>query len=266
MKLKPLALIATALLACQAQAATVLYDDFNVLTGLDRVKWNDSEAARFIDNGRLTLGRFLYGSTSSDAGLTLESWGLSMPVTAPIKGLRGNLKVADIKQDEPCAANGSVGQSTARLISSHFNIRAGGPVPGDRTGDVLAQVRVRRTSNSTDPVGTLQVQATLSQCANADCSVSTSVPGATSPMSLGTVTVGTPIKLQYAWDKKANSFTYVRDGVTTVTISYDASLNVSVAPAVVFATASLRNEIQNCTTQRTKGGIVSYFDNIYLTN
>lgn len=255
--------IVAGLLALNAHAAAVKYDDFNVTTGIDRIKWNESEAARFIENSKLKLGRFLYGSTASDTGLTMESWNMNVPVTAPVKGLRADLTIDDIKQDESCAANSSVGFSSARLIGSFFNIRPGGPVQGDRTGDVLAQVRTRRTSNSTDAPGVLQVQGVLTQCNNADCSSSIALPGVATAVSLGSVTVGTPMRLQFSWDRKGKTFNYVRDGAITGAITY--TQDDSVAPVTVFANMSLRNEIQNCSTQRIKGGIVGIFDNAYLS-
>jgi hypothetical protein len=255
-------LMAASLLALNAQAASVKYDDFNVNTGIDRIKWNEAEAGRFIENNKLTLGRFLYGNTASDTGLTMESWNMTIPITATIKGLRADLTVDDVNQAESCAANTAVGQSSARLISSFFNIRPGGPVPGDRTGDVLAQIRARRTSNSVDAPGVLQVQGVLSQCTNADCSASAAVPGASAlVVSLGTVTVGTAMRLQFSWDKKTNTFTYTRDAVSAQ-ITYTE--NDATPPVTLFANMSMRNEIQNCTTQRIKGGIVGIFDNAYI--
>lgn len=262
MNFRLIPLVAASLLALNAQAATVKYDDFNVNTGIDRIKWNESEAGRFIENNKLTLGRYLYGNTASDAGLTLESWNMTIPITAPVKGLRADVTIDDIKQNESCAANTTFGQSSARLLGSFFNIRPGGPVPGDRTGDVLAQVRARRTSNSADAPGVLQVQGVLAQCTNADCSTSAALPGAPIVVSLGTVTVGTSMRLQFSWDKKGNTFTFVRDNVTTAQITYTD--DDSVAPAVLFANMSLRNEVQNCTAQRIKGGVSAIFDNAYL--
>ncbi|MBN8486449.1 MAG: hypothetical protein J0M20_01760 [Burkholderiales bacterium] len=259
-RLTPLML--ASLLALNAQAASIKYDDFNVNTGLDRIKWSESEAGRFIENNKLTLGRFLYGSTASDAGLTAESWNMTIPISAPVKGLRADLTIDDVNQAESCAANTSVGQSSGRLIGSFFNIRPGGPVPGDRTGDVLAQIRARRTSNSIDAPGVLQVQGVLSQCTNADCSASAAVPGASAlVVSLGTVTVGTAMRLQFSWDKKGNAFTFTRDGVAAQ-ITYTE--NDGTLPSALFANMSMRNEIQNCTAQRIKGGIVGIFDNAYI--
>jgi hypothetical protein len=255
-------LVAAGLLALNAQAATVKYDDFNVNTGIDRIKWNESEAGRFIENNKLTLGRFIYGNTASDTGLTTDSWNMTIPITAPVKGLRADLTVDDVKQNESCAANTTVGQSSARLLGSFFNIRPGGPVPGDRTGDVLAQVRARRSSNSVDAPGVLQVQGVLSQCTNADCSASAALPGTTLVVSLGTVTVGTSMRLQFSWDKKANTFTFTRDNAITAQITYTE--DDSAAPSSLFANLSVRNEIQNCTSQRIKGGIAGIFDNAYL--
>lgn len=262
MTFRPLALLACGLLSAQAFAASVLYDDFNAGTGLDRTKWSESEGWRFVDDkGRLSLGRYLYGGTASSTGLAVESWNTSLLIGAAVKGLKGTVTATEIQQDETCAANTAVGQSSARLISSHFNIRAGGPVAGDRTGDVLAQIRLRRLSNSTDPQGTLQVQALLTQCVSADCNSSVNMPG--SPVLMGTVPLGTAAKVQYTWDRKNNKVVFGW-GAVSAEIAYTE--DDSVAPSLLFANVSLRNEVLNCAGQRIKGGVAANFDNIYVSD
>lgn len=255
-------LAAAAALTAPAMAAPTLYDNFNSGLELDRSKWTEPEAWRALDevNGRLIMGRYLFGGVASDTGLTLDSWNSSLIIAAPVLGLRANVTVTELNQDERCAANASVGQSGARLIGSHFNVRAGGPVAGDRTGDVLAQVRLRRTSNSLDAPGVLQAQGVVIQCTNADCSTSTVLPNGA--VTLTTVPVGTPIRLQYSWDKANKKFVFGA-GAFTAEVPYTDT--DTAAPSLLFANLSLRNEIQNCTAGKVKGGIAAAFDNVIVS-
>ncbi len=249
------------LLSGAVHAAKVpLYDDFSG-EGIDRSKWLESESARYIDDkGRMLLGRFLYGGSTSDSGQVQESFGLTMAGAAPARSLKTDITVTDLKVDEVCASNPTPSRSVARLIASYFNVRPGGPLPGDRTGDVLAQVRAQRLSNSPDAPGVLQVQGVVSLCTNADCSGSTVIG---TVQSLGTVTLGTKLTAQIDWDKAGNTFNFTRDKTITASVSYSDADNV--APAVPFNTVGLRNEASNCLSgPRVKTGVVANFDNVGL--
>jgi hypothetical protein len=261
MKIKTLALVAcgAAVLGVAHAAKVPLYDDFNG-NGIDRAKWNETESARYVDDkGRLLLGRDLLGSTASNVGTTDESFNLNMANTAPAKTLKATITVTNVHTDEVCAANTTPTQTAARLIGSFFNIRPGGPQGSDRTGDVLAQFRLRRASNTTDAPGVMQVQGVVSACSNADCSVSSTIGSA---LSFGTVNLNTAVIGQVAWDKKNNKFTFTRDSQPAQSVVYTD--DDSMAPAVAFNNVSIRNQIANCTAGAIKGGTVAVFDNIGL--
>jgi hypothetical protein len=248
------------LLSGAAQAAKVpLYDDFSG-DGIDRAKWVESESARFVDKQRAFLGRRLLGGTSSDSGVTAESFSLNMQGAAPAKSLKADITVDDIALDEVCASNPTPSRVAARLIGAYFNVRAGGPVPGDRTGDVLAQLRAQRLSNSLDAPGVLQVQAVVSVCTNADCSTS-NVVGAV--QNMGTVTLGTKFTAQIDWDRAGKVFNFTRDKGVPVSVAYTDPDNVG--PSLPFNNISLRNETANCLSgPRVKAGLSAYFDNVGL--
>jgi len=243
-----------------AQAATKLplYDDF-ATPGIDRAKWFDTEADRTLNGkGRLTLGRYVLGGTASDSGANVENFVLNVAAPTQARSLKATIIVTAVKQDESCAANATIGSSYARLIATYFNIRPGGPVPGDRTGDVGAQVRLSRASNSTDTAGVLRVQGVPFVCTNADCSTSTVYA---SMADLGQVQVGTALTAQLNWDKRNNKFQFIRDTLTPVDVPY--SDDDSAAPVLLQNTLGLRNIVPNCHSGlQVKAGIEALFDNV----
>ena len=260
MKTKSLALLCFGMGVCgMALAAKVpLYDNFSG-PQIDRAKWFESEAWRFDDGKQLNLARWLYGGTASDTGVTAETFALNMPDSTAPKAVSAVIAVTDAATIEGCAANTTPSYARARLIAAYFNVRAGGPIPGDRTGDVLTQIRVGRTSNSADAPGVLRVQGVVSSCSNADCSVSAGMYSA----DLGTTTVGTPVTAQIDWDKKNNLFRFTRDKSTVVTTPYtEADDQLPVGP---FVQVSIRNETANCLSgAKAKSGVAATFDNVSI--
>lgn len=249
-----------ALLAClSAQAAKLpVYDNFSA-TGIDRTKWVDAEAWRYVSNGKLLMGRWIFGGTASDTGVTAESYSLNATSSAPPKGLSATIKVTDISTNEGCAANTSPSRPRARIIAAYFNVRPGGPIQGDRTGDVLAQLQLSRASNSTDAAGVLRVGGFVTECNNADCSSSTTLYSA----DLGVTNVGTMVTAQVDWDKKNHLFRFTRDKTTSVETPYTQV--DTVGPSLAFANVSLRTDAANCTAGRVKAGLSAEFDNVLLS-
>lgn len=249
-----------ALLACLgAQAARLpLYDDFSA-PGIDRNKWIDGEAWRYVSNGKLRMGRWIFGGTASDTGVTAESYGLNATSAAPPKGISATIKVTDLSINEGCAANPSPSRPRARIIAAYFNVRPGGPVPGDRTGDVLAQLQLSRASNSTDADGILRVAGFVTECDNPDCSASTILYSA----DLGQTSVNSAVTAQIDWDRKNNLFRFTRDKTTSVDVPYTEA--DSSGPSLAFANVSLRTDAANCTAGRVKAGLSAEFDNVSLS-
>jgi hypothetical protein len=241
-------------------AKVPLYDDFSG-DGIDRSKWTETEAVRYIDDkGRLVLGRFLLGGTASDSGVTPETWSLNQVNAAPPKVWGADITVTDLYVSDTCATNTTPSRSAARLIASYFNVRPGGPLPNDRTGDVLAQIRAQRFSNSTDAPGVLQVSGIVSACTNADCSTTVAI-GAVQP--LGSVSLGSKLTAQISWDKAGNTFWFQRDQQAALPVAYTDADNV--APSVSFSNVNIRNEAANCLSgPRVKVGSAALFDNVRL--
>ncbi|MGM9489160.1 hypothetical protein [Ideonella sp. YS5] len=241
-----------------AQSAKLpLYDDFST-TGIDRSRWFETETWRLVENGKAKLGRWIYGSTASNAGTTTESFNLTLAGVAMPKGLGATIKVTDLSINEGCAANSSPSLPRARIIASYFNIRPGGPVPGDRTGDVLALIHLIRASNSSDPPDVLRVQGRVAECTNADCSGTALLYA----VELGTAAKGDPVLAQVDWDKKNNKFRFTRDKTTIQETPYTE--DDSFEPSLGFANLSLRNEAANCTATKVKSGLSAEFDDVRL--
>lgn len=253
-------LLALAGAFCNASAAVPGYDDFSG-GGIDRSKWSETESWRYVDSkGRLNLGRGVLGNSSSNSGVTVDNFNLSMLSAEPTKSLKATITVTEVSVDELCPANPSPSYVRARLIGAYFNTRAGGPLPNDRTGDVLAQIRIGRASNASTPAEVLQVQGLVTLCTTADCG-SSQVLG--SIVELGSVNLGTAVKAQIDWDKKNNRFQFTRDGTTSGQVSYADADNTP--PAQMFNNVSLRSEVANCASSpRVKAGISALFDNIGL--
>jgi hypothetical protein len=251
-------LIAATLLGASAlcQAAKLpLYDNFGG-GEIDRTKWNETEAWRHVEGGKAKLGRWMYGGTGADTGMLFDSWNLSMAGGNAPKGLQATIKVTEMAANG-CAFNTSPSRSRARIIATYFNVRPGGPLPNDRTGDILAQILVGRASDSSDPENVLRVEGYLNECTTSDCNGG--VDRASVP--LGTVMLGDPITVRIDWSKSANLFRFSRDGGTPVDVSYtDADGTSSSLP---FANLSLRNWAANCISgPRVKTGLAAEFDDV----
>jgi hypothetical protein len=244
--------------AATAQAAKLpLYDNFG--SGeLDRVKWNETEAWRGVEDGRARLGRWVFGGNAGDTGVLLENWNLAVAGGSAPKGFQAKVTVTDISVDEQCAANPAASWPRARIIASYFNVRPGGPLPNDRTGDILAQIVVGRTSTSADPEGVLRVEGSLVECTVADCNSNTIVRQS---VPLGTVMLGSPVVVRMDWSKSGNVFRFSRDGGTPVDAPYvDADGTSSSLP---FANMAVRNQVPNCLSgPRVKAGLAAQFDDV----
>ena len=226
-----------------------IYDDFSSET-IDRSKWRQSAEVRFVDSKQALIGRRFYGGTSSDSGLLAESYGLSMTDGTPPKGLAADITVLETEV-EGCPANPSPSFARARLSAAYFN-RLRTPVPGDRTGDVIAQVRVGQTSASSDVV----VQGVVSSCLDANCDNSTVI----GQVNFANATLGVKLNGRIDWVKADKTFRFTIDGLSTQDVVYtDAHGN---APVLPFVQIAVRSEAANCTTQRVRTSLLSRFDNV----
>ncbi len=263
MTLNPLlmaALLAASVAGTAHAAKLPILDNFNdANVGIDSTKWRDSEYMRFIDTtGKLTLGRWTYGSNTSDTGSTAENLSTSATDNAPAKVLKVTVVVNSL-EPTPCAANTTPSAVQARTIGAFFSTRAGGPVAGDQTGDVLAQIGLRRASDSVDAPGLMRVSGGVPQCTNSDCSTANNLGG----FDLGTADIGDKVVLQITWDEANSKFLFSRDGGTPVEVSH-AAVTKTGLPGRPFNNVSIRNLTANCTASRVRAGMEASFDDFAI--
>jgi len=253
------------LISLSAHAAPTLYDNFTN-SKLQSSKWNELETDRYVDStGRLALSKTILGGTSSSSGTTNDNFGLSATDSAVAKSLAATITVTALPALQSCTANTTPSSARARVLGAFFNVRSGGPVTGDQTGDVQAQIYIRRYSNATDAAGVLLVGANVIQCTVADCSSSSTIASG----SLGTTSIGTAETLQIDWVASSNQFKFTRGSATPLVLSY-GSLDDSKKPGKLLNTVGLRNEAANCAgtsgSTRVKAGISALFDNVGISH
>lgn len=258
--------LAALLLGPIGQAATAaevykVYDNFNAAGAvLDTTRWNQPELVREVVNGQLQLRHREVGQRHSNTGTldTINKALLAKPQA--INRLRAKVTVMQLEVAD-CPATGSDNSAAmARIVGSYFHI--GAASGSDRTNDVIAQVRVGRTARSTLEVGQLGVEGVLARCNTADCSSAT-VMG--SIQSLGTVALGTALRIQVDWDKASKRFIFTRDAdaSTAKTVSYTE--DDSTAPVLPFKSLQTRTQLANCYTGPAVEGLIdARFDDVYV--
>ena len=240
---------------CLALEPLKSYDTFSTAP-INGALWSDGERTMQIKGGVLTMTGRAFGSTASNSGFTYGAWRMRFADASAVTEIKAKVTVTALEVNG-CAANvDTVSQSRARINGSFYNF--GTPVDGDETGDAIAQVRVTRFANSTDPTGVLQVQGLLVHCLNVDCNVSSVVQN----VSLGTVTVGQAATLEIQWDKPNKRFLFTRDaGAFTGTIAYTD--NDSHSPGVPFKVLDLRSDFANCiASSPLTGSVNASFDTV----
>ena len=236
-----------------------IYDDFTALA-IDPVRWADGERTREIRNGALNLIQRTYGAKGSDSGLTFGSWNEGFANPQAVTELRARVKVQALEVNT-CATNTAVAQSRARIVGSFFN--TGTPTAGSQVGDVVAQIRVTRFSNSADPAGVLRVQGLVVLCTTADCASSSLIGNA---VDLGTVTLNQWATVQMRWNQGGKAFLFSRDGA-----AFSGSVGYAEAdaspPGVAFKQLSTRLDLPNClSAPRVAGSVNAWFDNVYVNS
>jgi hypothetical protein len=249
--------VAAALLAAATQAAAIEpmapYDSFAAPV-IDRALWAESERVRQTRNSSLNLVQRDWGSTASSTGLLTNNFGTNLANPGRVTQLRASLRVNAIEATG-CAGNPAPTQVRARLVGSFFN--TGQPVAGSQTGDAVAQVLVRRLSNSTQPAGVLDVIAVALVCQNSDCSQSTNLGPA---VPLGTVPTGQAITVQMEWDKATRQFSFSRDaGAFIGSVGYTVS--DTALPGSALMQLGTRTDVAACTAApRPTGFVDATFD------
>lgn len=210
-----------------AVPGVALYDDFSAPL-INPDKWSGGE---FAANGgilaegfrgiQLTALRLLsrrYAGTGSDSGTGFSNMRLDFTNPNLVSAIRAKVQVTNFHVTG-CAGNTSPSFTGAQIGGFFFN--TGTPTPGNATGDVQAVMDVLRFSNSTDAASLLQISASVIQCTSADCTSFNQLPG--SPVNLGKVGVGVPVRLFVAWDQPNKQFLFQRGTNAMVAVPYAVS-------------------------------------------
>ena len=112
--------------------------------------------------------------------------------------LKVSAKVNDVEVIGCPDVNTTPTNSRARLVGFFFNATKAVPTPGDRTDDVLIQIRIQRTSDSTDKPRILEVWAEVVRCTNSDCSAAST--DGNPAVLLGNVKLGHWATIEVDWD------------------------------------------------------------------
>jgi len=243
--------------AGSAQALEPLrsYDNFGS-PPLDPARWTTAERVIEIERGALRLMQRNWSSTAADTGSTPFSWSENLTDPAAVTALKAKITVHALEANA-CAGNTATALARARIAGAFFN--AGTPTPGSAVGDVLAQVRLVRASNSTDPAGVLRVQGIASICGDAPCNATTPIG---STVDLGTVNIGQATTVQLQWDQPAKTFLFTRiDTGASGAVVYTVGDGTS--PSSPFKQLGTRMEVPNCQTGAPVSGLVdASFDNV----
>ena len=231
------------------------YDNFTA-AGINPDLWNEWERSRSVKKGALNLLQRSWGLNTADTGSSFYLFNTNIANPVPVTELRAKVTVNALEVNA-CATNAAIGGSRARIIGSFFNV--GTPVAGSELGDVLAQVRFNRFSNSLDAAGVLRVQGVAFVCDDAQCLTSTLIG---SVVDLGTVNVGQAATVQLQWDKANKQFLFGRDaGAFSGAVAYTQS--DADAPGLPFAQVSTRTDIPSCLAgPRVTGYVDATFDNV----
>lgn len=250
------ALAALAALPAHAAEPFRTYDNF-AGPQLDLAKWQETERVRQIRRGALNLLQRTLPATTGDTGITSVNWNENLANPAAINAIKAKVTVHAVETSS-CSANPAAGQSRARIVGGFFN--SGTPTPGSQVGDVIAQVRITRLSNSTDPAGVLRVQGIASRCLDSSCQQTTTLG---SVVELGTVALGSATTVQLQWDQPAKTFLFARDGSATGAVTYTDS--DSAPPGVAFKQVSTRVDLPNCASAAGSAALVDAdFDNVQV--
>jgi len=239
------------------------YDDFNARL-LNPAKWSGGETddarvnlenLRYIHGNSLRLYSRGSAATKSSLGTRYGSNSLRFRNPNSITAIKASVQAKSATLTK-CPANSNVSLVRARLGGTFFN--AGPRISGDNTNDVLAQIRLERTSTSTDAPNVVRVRYKVSLCLDSNCfNASDLKSGEIGPP----VKFGQKVALSLEWDKTTKRFIFRRDGLEAV-VNYTVS--DASTPGASFKQLQVGHYVANCTsTTAPTAAMDAYFDDVY---
>ncbi|MFO1339127.1 MAG: hypothetical protein U1F53_13040 [Burkholderiaceae bacterium] len=233
-----------------------LFDNFNG-DAIDQDKWPGMiDRAREVRDRQLRLMARDYAVTNSNTGFSAVSQQQSLPKPNLVTEIKAKVTATAVDV-VGCAANPQVAMARARIYGTFFNTGAG--VSGSSLGDVEAQMRLHRSSDSVDAPGVLRVYAVVARCDDANCVATTELASA----DFGAADPGQPVGLQMQWDRANKRFLFKRDSDPVVPLVY--TVQDAGSAHAPYANVSIRNVIPNCTSApRPTSMIDALFDDVSI--
>jgi len=249
-------LVALIAFPAQASADLVPYDDFEA-EGIDQDKWSGTQSGILLDVGRETDGPRgfrklrlvasafgLFGSTVPDVGDSLGRVRLLFTNPSAVTTIEAKVEVREV---EATGCPGNLTPTRAQTRISGFFFKSAAVTPPSGINDVLAFVRIERSSNTDDPEGMLRVLGVVFHCADPDCFAGTVLnPGNT---DLGTIMKKEVTTLRIEWDQLNHRFIFQRDDQPEVIAPYDVADELP--PDIVQKRLEIAHQVANCTATPT---------------
>lgn len=248
--------VCAAVTAPQALAAEAYssYDNFDAQTSVNPSLWLFGDRQRLLKGAALTMIQRDWGLQTDNTGSLNQTWGHDVASPGAITQMRASVTVNDFSVTG-CASNPTPSQFQARIIGAFFN--SGATPPSSRIGDVVALVRIIRSTDTTDAAGVLRVQGVIAQCTTTDCNYGTS---GLDSVDLGTTTAGETLSLRLEWDKPRKRFNFYRGTDPVKRLTY--VLSDSQPAYFTFRQIGTRTQIANCLSgARGTAFVDAKFDN-----
>ncbi len=241
----------------------ILWDNFNNATAINPDRWQTLERTRQVKDGVVRFVQRDIGTQAGDITATFASWNMNGDADDSVRQLRAVVTMTDYEV-VGCTANTSYPTFVqARIFGEFFN--AGGSAPSSRVNDVLATVRLYRSSDmSGDPAANVKIEGVVAQCTNADCQGNDGVV-AIGTVDLGTTTLGTAETLRVEWEKDQKRFNFQRGSAPKQSVSY--VLDDSQPPYQLVRLIGTRTQVASCLSgPRGVASVSAKFDNIAVNN
>jgi hypothetical protein len=255
----------SALLASASATALeplVLYDDFNAKS-LDAGKWLGQQSGTLLDIAREIHGNRLRLAARSPAipplpggaGATANRLRLAFPNPAAVEAIDASVVVRNVDASG-CPVNSVPSRAALRLSGIFFKTEpAGGGV-----NDVLALIRIERSTANNDPEGVMRVQGILFHCTDAGCNTANTL----SAHDLGFLEVGQKTRLRVQWDKLLHQFVFQRDDQPEVLAPY--AVFDDLPPALQTKRIEIAHDVANCPVPGASTAYMEAFVNDVLVN
>ena len=255
----------TIVLSKAAVAQLVLYDNFNSKR-IDPSKWTgepSSPSGSDIDrrevavelvgggNRRLHLLETVYSATTDDNGMGGSGFGLGFAAPGKVTAVSFTLAV---NQETSLGCPNSTAFGDAGFFGDYFNPTGG---QDGQTGDIVASIGISRFS--TDSGTSLDVNGSVSQCADSKCNNQTTL----SFEDFGLVELGSTNMLSVRWDQPDHQFVFRVNNNPPVPVKY--TIPDGFSPGLADRSFFVFGSVPHCTTKpRPFASVDALFDDVYV--